>query len=60
LDITYFKPFKTTFKKERNRTMINKNYIELNKIVLARWVDKTLNQTLARKNIISKFKSTRI
>jgi hypothetical protein len=29
--------------------MINRNYIERNKIVLARWVDKALNQTLSRK-----------
>jgi hypothetical protein len=40
--------------------MINRNYIELNKIVSARWMDKTLNQTLSRKNIILRFKSTRI
>jgi hypothetical protein len=40
--------------------MINRNYIELNKIVLAGWGGKTLNQTFSRKNIISKFKNTRI
>jgi 5-keto 4-deoxyuronate isomerase len=47
LDVAYFKPFNTTFKKEKNTTMINKNYIELDKIFLARWVDKTLHQTLS-------------
>jgi hypothetical protein len=57
LDIACFKPFKTNFKKERDTTMINRNYIERNKIVLARWVDKTLNQALSRKNIILRFKS---
>jgi methionine aminopeptidase len=35
LDVTCFKPFNTTFKKEKNTIMINKNYIELDKIVLA-------------------------
>ncbi len=40
LDITCFKPFKTTFKKEKDRAMINRNYIKLNKIVLARWWTK--------------------
>jgi hypothetical protein len=40
--------------------MINRNYIELDKIVLAGWVDKTLDKTLSRKNIILGFKTTRI
>jgi hypothetical protein len=40
LDITYFKPFKTTFKKERDRAIINRNYIKLNKIVLVGWWTK--------------------
>jgi len=40
--------------------MINRNYIELDKIILVGWVDKTLDQTFLRKNVISGFKSTRI
>jgi hypothetical protein len=60
LDVVCFKSFNTTFKKERNTTMINNNYIELDKIVLAGWVDKTLHQTFLRKNIILGFKSIRI
>jgi hypothetical protein len=36
LDVVCFKPFKTTFRKEKKTTMINRNYIELDKIVLAR------------------------
>jgi hypothetical protein len=36
LDVVCFKPFKTTFRKEKETTMINRNYIELNKIVSAR------------------------
>jgi hypothetical protein len=39
LYLTCFKPFKIAFKKERNTTMINRNYIEPNKIVLVGWVD---------------------
>jgi hypothetical protein len=53
LHITCFKPFRIGFKKERDTTTINRNYIELDKLVLARWVDKALNQTLSRKNILS-------
>ncbi len=60
LDVICFKPFKTTFKKERNTIMISSNYIELDKIVLIGWVDKALHQTLSRKNIILGFKSIRI
>jgi len=37
--------------------MINRNYIEPEKILLVGWVDKILNQALSRKNIILKFKS---
>jgi hypothetical protein len=40
--------------------MINRNYIKLDKISLARWVDKALDQALSRKNKISRFKNTRI
>jgi hypothetical protein len=29
LDVACFKPFKTTFRKEEDTTMINRNYIEL-------------------------------
>jgi len=29
--------------------MINRNYIKVDKIVLARWVDKTLNQAFSSK-----------
>jgi hypothetical protein len=35
----------------------NKNYIELDNIVVVVWVDNTLDQAFSRKNIISRFKS---
>jgi hypothetical protein len=60
LDVAYFKPFKTIFRKERNITMVKKNYTKLNKVTLASCVNKALDQTLTRKNIMSRFKGTRI
>jgi len=60
LDVVCFKPFKNDFKKERDATMVKRNYKKLDKIILARWVDKALDLTLTRKNIMSKFKSIRI
>jgi hypothetical protein len=35
LDVNCFKPFKTTFKKEKDNSMVSNNYKELNKIALA-------------------------
>jgi hypothetical protein len=49
LYLACFKPFKTAFRKERDTTMINRNYIEPNKLVLEGWVDKTLDETISRK-----------
>jgi hypothetical protein len=34
-----FKLFKITFRKEKDVTMSKNNYMELDKITLARWVD---------------------
>ncbi len=49
LDAACFKPFKTTFKKERDITMVRRNYKKPNRITLARWVDKTLDLAITRK-----------
>ncbi len=38
--------------------MVSRNYIEPNKITLARWVDKALDLTFKRKNIMLRFKGT--
>jgi hypothetical protein len=56
LNVAYFKPFKIAFRKERSITMVKRNYIKPNKITLARCVNKALDQTLTRKNIMLRFK----
>jgi hypothetical protein len=38
--VNYFKPFKIVIRKEKDNSMVNNNYKELDKIVLANWVDK--------------------
>ncbi len=38
--------------------MVSRNYIEPNMITLARWVDKALDLTFTRKNIMLGFKGT--
>jgi hypothetical protein len=54
------KPFKIAFRKESNGAMAKKNYIEHGKIVLTRWINKALNQTLAKKNITLRFRTIEI
>jgi hypothetical protein len=54
--VTGFKPFKIAFRKERNTTMVKRNYKKMNKITLAGWVDKTLYLSFTRKNTMSWFK----
>jgi hypothetical protein len=56
LDVTYFKPFKTTFKKKRKSAMAKNNYLEPNKVTLAAWVAKALQQSLKKENIKFRFK----
>jgi hypothetical protein len=43
------KPFKTTFRKERDNAMIKNKYLKLNKIKLTTWVDPTLDKGLFKK-----------
>jgi len=43
LDVACFKSFKITFRRERNTTIVTRNYIEPDKITLVGWVNKTLN-----------------
>ncbi len=48
------------FRKEKDATMANNNYIEPDKITLANWVEKALNQSMTKKNILSRFRLARI
>jgi hypothetical protein len=59
LNVTCFKPFNIAIKNIYIYiTMVRRNYTKSNKIALARWVNKTLNLTFTRKNIMSGFKGT--
>jgi hypothetical protein len=60
LDVSYFKPFKTSFRKERNNNMVRNNYNELNKATLTTWVNKALDVALSKSNIKSGFQVTGI
>jgi hypothetical protein len=55
-DVSCFKPFKTTLKKEKDGATIRNNHKKLNKVTLASWVNKVLNQVLSKKNIKIRFK----
>jgi hypothetical protein len=46
--VTYFKPFKTAFRKERNVAMAKNNFLELDKVTLVEWLDKVLQQSLKK------------
>jgi hypothetical protein len=39
LDMSCFKPFKIAFRKVKDVAMFKNNHMELDKIILARWVD---------------------
>jgi hypothetical protein len=58
LDVSCFKPFKTTFKKEIDNAMVKNNHCEPDKCTLVSWVDKSLDQSLSKKYIRSGFKGT--
>jgi hypothetical protein len=50
------KTFKTKFKKEKNTITTRNKFIEPNKFILSRWVDKALNQLMTKQNIKAWFK----
>jgi len=56
LDVVYFKLSKTTFFFLNVVMVSTNNYIKLDKVTLANWVVKALDQSLADKNILSRFK----
>ncbi len=39
LDMSCFKPFKIAFRKVKDVVMFKNNHMELDKIIIARWVD---------------------
>ncbi len=51
LQMSCFKHFKTTFRKERDNAMIKNRYLKLNKIKLTTWVDPTLVKGLFKYQI---------
>ncbi len=56
LDVdTYFKPFKTSFRKKNIYAMAKNNYLEPHKITLT-WVDKALQKSLKKENTKSRCK----
>jgi hypothetical protein len=57
LDVNYFKPFKSAFRKERDESLFKNNHRELYKVTLASWVDRTLNHSLSKRNIKVGFKT---
>jgi hypothetical protein len=52
LDMSCFRHFKTTIKKEKNNAMIINRFEKPKKIKLVAWVDTTLDKTLSKKNQI--------
>jgi hypothetical protein len=42
LDVFCFKPFKTAIQRVRDVAMASKNYMELDNIILTKWVDHAL------------------
>ncbi len=56
LDVNFFKPFKIAFTKERDNAMVKNNHCEPNKCTLTSQVDKSLDESLTKKNIKSGFK----
>jgi hypothetical protein len=60
LDVSCFKPFKTTFRKVRNAAMSRNNHMEPDKITLAGWVNQAINQSLIKRNIKVGFTVTNI
>ncbi len=45
---------------KKNNVLVRNNYSEPNKVTLARWVNKAMEETLTMQNIQSDFKATRI
>ncbi len=59
-DVSCFKPFKTTFRKEKDVVMSKTNYMDIVKITIIGWVDQALDNSIMQQNIRFGFKVTRI
>ncbi len=57
MDVSCFKPFKTTFRKEKDGVTAKNNYLESKKITLEGWMDKVLDQTLNKTTFIWEFRA---
>jgi hypothetical protein len=59
-DVSCFKSFKTTYRKEKNVVMSKSNYMELDEITLNGWVDQALDKSIMEQNIRFGFRVTNI
>jgi hypothetical protein len=50
-DVSCLKPFKTTFRKEKDVAMSKSNYVELDKITIIWWVDQALDKSIMEQNM---------
>jgi len=60
LDVSYFKLFKTTFKKVRDAAIYENNHMEPYKIIVVGWVNHAINIFLTKRNIKVGFMVTNI
>ena len=60
LDVTCFKPFKTTLKTYKNKWIVENNCGKVEKETLAHWVDLSLKRALSNSNVMAGFRSTGI
>jgi len=50
-DVSCFKPFETTFRKEKYFAISKSNYMELDRITIIGWVDQALDKSITEQNI---------
>ena len=51
LDVSYFKPFKIIYKKERDLHMVTSRYTKPDNSTFALWVNKAMKAALTKQNI---------
>ena len=60
LDLACFKPFKSAFRGYRNKWMLENNATNVEKEILAYWIDMALKKALSTSNIKADFRGTGI